>query len=255
MPQGSKVGPWTIQDLYTWHNMFTAHFIVILCGLYYKHGTQHWHGSTSLHLQSYIHLLKNFFAIWSIKVNSNKSIAAFFSRKCIPPSPLNLNGSFDYIYREVKYLHDSTLTWRSTSNIVFVNFTKNYCYIKRYLTPILLNCVSIYAWTANSNIQNFQVVQNKVLRGNTKPPWYRRNLTIHNDLEINPIRKTIKNNAIKCCFEWIHSITNPELFNLSENDEHIERVGYRRLSVVACLRGYFVYSLLYKQFFSFWFTF
>lgn len=70
----------------------------------------------------------------------------------------------------------------------------------------------------NFNTQQIQIVQSKLLRSIRKALWHCMNQTIRDDLKINTIQNTIKNDAISI-FDKIYSITDLDLYNISGYDK------------------------------------
>lgn len=170
-------------------------------------------------LQEHLQRLEDYYSMWRIKVNVQKSVAVMFSvRRISDPEPLTLFGSPIQWEPEAKYLGvilDKRLTFvKHTDKQIgkaWGQFKKLYPLLngrsmlsldnKRLIYISFVRPVLTYASTAwaygGTNVRKMQVFQNKVLRAITGAHYLVRNATLHQDLRIETIEKHIRAQALK----------------------------------------------------------
>lgn len=160
--------------------------------------------------------LARYFAKWKIRLNNNKSIACFFTkrlRKQIPQRRDKVKVGNNYIHWNdtLKYLGctlDKRLTMKSQINMAITKSiislktlyplvnrksvlgprVKNLIY-KLYFRPVLTYPNSLMYRSARSNKKRIQISQNKLLRLFNNKPWDYKNETLHGELEIETIEE------------------------------------------------------------------
>lgn len=186
----------------------------------------------SQRLQSAATTLGDWFRLWRIEVNPEKSAAIHFHRGSsgLRPTPIRL---FDRVIpwkSQVKYLgviFDSRLTFAPhiqairnraafilgrlyhlvgrRSKMSLRNKTTIY---KACIRPVMTYASVVFAHAANSHLHRLQNVQNRFMRGATAAPWYLRNVDLHRDLDLPTVRSFMKD-ASQAYFDKALSHPNP----------------------------------------------
>lgn len=167
-------------------------------------------------LQSAATTLGDWFRLWRIEVNPEKSAAVYFHRgkSDLHPPPIRL---FDRVIpwkSQVKYL--GVILDRGLSFAPHIKAVRNraafilgrlYYLIgkqskmslrhkttiyKACVRPIMTYASVAFAHAANSHLLRLQTVQNRFLRGATGAPWFLRNVDLHRDLDLPTIRSFMK---------------------------------------------------------------
>lgn len=220
VPQGSVLSP-LLYSLYTHDPPRTRHTILALyaddmtvaarsknCNL------------TTRYVQEELENLENWLSRWKIKTNPQKTQAIFFTkRKHFPDNNVQQAGvNIDWT-NTVKYLGvtmDRSLTWKPHVDSVIAkamnkfrimlplmgkrsklnNKNKARLY-KAIITPTLTYAPAPWCFAADTHLNRLEATQSKILRRMTGAQWYIRNTAIRRDLEVPPIKDTIKRMATK----------------------------------------------------------
>jgi len=185
---------------------------------------------TSFKLQHHLNLLENWFTLWKIKINTNKSSHITFSLRLDICPPVKLCNQLLPQTNQVKYLgliFDKRLTWKDhifdkrkklnsrlhllrpllRSNL---NIKLKILIYKMLIFPLWYYGIQIWGNAAPSNIQKIQSFQSICLRTITKSPWFVSNKTLHSDLRINYV-----NQVTKTAYQKLHkkfsSHSNPNI--------------------------------------------
>lgn len=175
--------------------------------------------TASRDLQEYLLELQEYFKKWKIKVNEVKSQHITFTLKKQTCPTVKLNDISMTQTKEIKYLGlhlDRRLTWKKHVNTkrqqMKLKFAQMHwllrpnsklsleCKVLLYksiIMPIWTYGIQLWGSTCASNVDIIQRTQSKMLREIANAPWYIRNKTIHNDLEIAPVTDVIKNFSTK----------------------------------------------------------
>lgn len=164
-------------------------------------------------LQIAINQLEDWFSIWNIKVNPEKSAHITFTLRRDNCTPITLNNCTIPRKDSVKYLGlhlDRRLTWEKhikakkeqlnlknrklywlmnpKSQLSLENKVTIY---KTILKPVWTYGIQLWGTASHSNIEILQRYQNKTLRYITNAPWYMTNYSIHKDLQIATVKEEI----------------------------------------------------------------
>lgn len=171
-------------------------------------------------LQRHYQDIANWFLLWKIKVNIDKTQLICITRKRTKPrAPMTLNNTRIRWQRNIKYLGlhlDSGFTWQyhinTQRNKAIGAMVKLYPMLcrnsplsidnklliyKSYIRPILTYGASVWGNTSNTHLKKLQTVQNKILRLCINAPWYVRNTVIHRDLNIPFIHDIVNEEETK----------------------------------------------------------
>jgi hypothetical protein len=179
----------------------------------------------SLHLQSYLDLLQEWFDTWRIKINQEKcSHVTFTTTRAVCPH-VTMNDVQIPARTNVKYLGlhlEQRLTWstpikskrlhlnlksrsmywllRRKSQLSLVNKLLLY---KCVLKPVWTYGVQLWGCAKPSHTQIIQRLQSKILRSITGAPWYVSSVTLHTDLRIPFVTE-----EIRCLYRLYHRLAN-----------------------------------------------
>lgn len=199
-------------------------------------------------LQEHLTELSHWFNVWKIKINPTKCVNVTFSLRPGICPPVYLSNSPLPQSDSVKYLGvtlDRRLTWAkhiqmkrqtitSRTKLLYgligrqssLPLSRKLTIYKYFLKPIWSYACPIYGTAKPSNLSRLQTAQSKILRTITNSPWYVRNETLHNDLQVPYLI-----DAIKQCYERFHRKTRRhknELIRLI-NKQHLPGNPIRRL--------------------------
>lgn len=219
VPQGSVLSP-TLYSLYTADIPRNPHTYLGL----YADDTAIAARSTKPNLslrytQRHLEDLEEWMERWKIKSNQNKTKAVFFSKRRHRPDTQILHNETDIPWTdEAKYLGvtlDRKLTWNSHTTKITNTANNRYQALlpllnrrsklnphtkariyKSIILPTLTYSPSTWCFAATTHLNKLQTTQNKILRRITGAPWYVRTAAIERDLKVNPIKETIKQNAL-----------------------------------------------------------
>lgn len=171
--------------------------------------------TASRDLQEYLIELQEYFKNWKIRINETKSQHITFTLKKQTCPTVTLNDINMTQTKEIKYLGlhlDRRLTWKKHVETKRQQMKLKYaqmhwllrqhsqlsleCKILLYksiIMPIWTYGIQLWGSTSASNIDIIQRTQSKMLRQIVNAPWFIRNKTIHNDLEIAFVTDVIKN--------------------------------------------------------------
>jgi len=201
---------------------------------------------TSFKLQHHLNLLENWFTLWKIKINTNKSSHITFSLRPNNCPPVKLCNQLLPQTNQVKYLgliFDKRLTWKDhifdkrkklNSRLHLLrpllrsklNLKLKILIYKMLIFPLWYYGIQIWGNAAQSNIQKIQSFQSICLRTITKSPWYVSNKTLHSDLRINYVKQVTKT-AYQKLHKKFSSHRNPNISYLAS--QHIPDNPPRRL--------------------------
>ena len=167
----------------------------------------------SLNLQNHLLNLQNWYSLWKIRLNHNKSQHITFTlrRETCPPvyisnNPIPQTDSIRYL----GLIFDRRMTWgphvkmkRKSLNkrlkILYSLFSKSKLKIRQKLNtytyllkPIWTYASQIYGSAKKTHLQKLQSFQSKILRLITAAPWYVNNKTLHTDLRQPTIDQHIR---------------------------------------------------------------
>ena len=168
----------------------------------------------SLKLQNYLLTAQQWFKIWRIIVNENKSVQVTFTlRKETCPS-VYLNGKHIPQSDKVKYLGmhlDRRLTWKdhiwSKRKHLNLKLAKIYWLLgrnsklsienklliyKSIIKPVWTYGIQLWGTASKSNIEIIERFQNKTLRNILNAPWFVPNEILLKDSNILPVKEEVK---------------------------------------------------------------
>lgn len=251
VPQGSVLGP----ILYT---IFTADMPIIEDVLVatYADDTAVLSSNVcanvaSANVQNQLLRLENWFIKWNIKVNSTKSNHMTFTLNEHNCPPVTIDGNTIPSSNCVKYLGiymDRRLTWanhikskrqqldlkmsrlhwmlKAKSQLSTQNKLRIY---KAIIKPIWTYGIHLWGCASNSNIEILQRFQSKTLRNILDAPWFVKNYTIHNDLNMPTIKDEIRHYTQK----YLQRLSNhPNTLAICLLDDTNERRRLKRLHVL-----------------------
>ncbi|KAL4120963.1 hypothetical protein QTP88_013557 [Uroleucon formosanum] len=163
--------------------------------------------TTTNNIQDHLIQLQDWFSLWNIKVNENKSIHITFTLRPTTTPPVYINNQTIPIVDSVKYLGlllDKRLTWanhikakRTSLNLRLhklrpllrskISLNNKTLIYKQILRPAMSYGIQLWGTTKNSNLIKFQALQSIYLRVLSNAPWYVSNRTLHHDLNIPSI--------------------------------------------------------------------
>uniref|UniRef100_A0A2S2N814 Putative RNA-directed DNA polymerase n=1 Tax=Schizaphis graminum TaxID=13262 RepID=A0A2S2N814_SCHGA len=185
-------------------------------------------------LQSHLNDLQNWFNLWRIKINENKSSHITFTLRPNTSPSVTLNNETIPRESSVKYLGihlDQRLTWathiktkRKSMKIKLhklrqllrskISLSDKTLVYKQLIRPALTYGIEFWGSTKTSNLNLLQSFQSISLRLMTNAPWYVSNLTIHKDLNI-PTLLTLASTHYKKLHSKTNNHPNPLISNLS----------------------------------------
>jgi hypothetical protein len=191
---------------------------------------------TSFKLQHHLNLLENWFTLWKIKINTNKSSHITFSLRPNNCPQVKLCNQLLPQTNQVKYLgliFDKRLTWKDhifdkrkklNSRLHLLrpllrsklNLKLKILIYKMLIFPLWYYGIQIWGNAAPSNIQRIQSFQSICLRTITKSLWYVSNKTLHADLRINYVNQ-VTITAYQKLHKNLAPITTPTLVILLHN--------------------------------------
>lgn len=200
-------------------------------------------------LQSSLSLMTEWFTIWRISLNVNKTEAKIFSLRYYQDPALLylLNEHIPWLPPQspVKYLGvllDTKLTWNAhitrvvalaTSRIIklypLVNRRTSLgleCSMLLYTSlvrPLITYAAPIWGAASKTHIHRLQVVQNKFLRKATNAPWYVRNSQLHNELGILPIQEYIRTLS-KSFYSKLLDVPGASVYNIGQKSLNRSRL-------------------------------
>ena len=184
----------------------------------------------SISLQNHLIDLLHWYSQWRIKINDSKSVHITFT--LIQPPSVHINNKPIPNSDAAKYLgliFDKRLTWAKRIRKIKIKlnkrlyslrpilgkFSKLSLKTKIHIYNLLLKSIWLYriqVWDTakKSNIQKIQVFQSKILRLIVNASPYISNHTLHTDLRISKITKTV--NLFYSKFRnRLHNHTNPHV--------------------------------------------
>ncbi|GFW87046.1 RNA-directed DNA polymerase from mobile element jockey [Trichonephila clavipes] len=186
-------------------------------------------------LNKHLALLENYFNVWKIKINVDKTIAVLFTKRRKPVTPPTLYSTPIRWSQTTKYLGvilDKNLTWKP--HIIYardkfrkalkqiyplINRNSNvYLYHKlllytAVLRPILTYASPVWGYAANANINLLETAQNSIVRCIVKACMYMKNANIYKATKIPPLKKHIQDLAIKF-YDNLPTISNSNILNM-----------------------------------------
>lgn len=183
--------------------------------------------SSANKLQQYANKIEVWNNKWRVKMNPNKSKLVVFTYNLkIYQHTIRLHGMDVPRVDSVKYLGlilDSKLTWQSHINGL-VQKIRNRIHQIKYLIqgssplplklkiliyttlirPIWMYACGIWSSASDTQIRRIQTLQNRILRICTDAPWYVRNTTLHNDLQIPEVSTVLTTNYTRLHNSFIH---------------------------------------------------
>lgn len=197
-------------------------------------------------LQTSIDETTNWFNKWGIKINESKTIGVIYTnkRKRENSATLTINGEPIKIEKDAKYLGiniDEKLTWKKhiikikkqlqhkTRQLYWLIGPKSTLSLpnkiliyKAAIKPIWTYGLQIWGTTCNSNLEIIERQQSKMLRLMTNAPRYISNKQLLNDLKINTVKDTIKEQTTKYLTK-ITQHTNIEINKLPDMERNMAR--------------------------------
>lgn len=195
-------------------------------------------------LQDSIDQLESWLRLWRIDVNPEKSAAILFSRKRVAPH--GQIQMFDRVIpwsNQTKYLGvmlDHKLSFTHHIEYAISNAKKSIGSLhpltcrrsklsirnklliyKAIIRPIMTYSSPAWSHAPRSHINKLQIVQNKFLRTAFAAPWFVRNVQLHREANIKPIREFLKSAAVKY-FDRAESHANPLIRDATDYDETIQ---------------------------------
>lgn len=203
-------------------------------------------------MQQHLNLIENWSNTWKIKLNPSKSIAKIFSLRTITtPAPLIINNNpipWSPQNKTVKYLGlhlDTRLNWKShienkirqikikllqlkplINRNSIISLDNSMTLYKSIIRPTLLYACPIWTNASDTNINKFQIIQNKFLRVITHAPWYITNNQLHQELSVKPIKHHIAYLSHNF-FTNLPFITSPAFYRLGKNPPYNTRIKNR----------------------------
>ena len=169
--------------------------------------------AASERLQSGLDKIQKWLKTWRIKANESKSVPVTFTTRRETCPTVTLNNTTLTQATSAKYLGihlDRRLTWQkhisSKHKQLRLKLSKIYWLIgrnsqlslenkillyKSILKPIWTYGIELWGTASNSNIEILERFQSKVLRAIVNAPFYVRNTTISNDLQICSVTEEI----------------------------------------------------------------
>ncbi|GFV94218.1 RNA-directed DNA polymerase from mobile element jockey [Trichonephila clavipes] len=186
-------------------------------------------------LNKHLALLENYFNLWKIKINVDKTIAVLFTKRRKPVTPPTLYSTPIRWSQTTKYLEvilDKNLTWkphiiyardkfRKSLKQIYPLINRNsnvYLYHKlllytAVLRPILTYASPVWGYAANANIKLLETAQNSIVRCIVKACMYMKNANIYKATKIPPLKKHIQDLAINF-YDNLPTINNSNLLNM-----------------------------------------
>jgi hypothetical protein len=195
----------------------------------------------TLNVQDALDHLMTWFTKWRIAINPTKSEAKIFTLRK-PEDPQNFVILGEQIPwsppdQGIKYLGvylDRKLNWKfhinKKLNLAYGRLSKLFPLLnkksslsikngtllfKTLLRPLITYACPIWGTASSSTIQKLQTFQNKVLRTIVKCPWYIRNIQLHHELGIEPIKNFIKKTSSKF-FSKLHLTSGIGFYNTGQ---------------------------------------
>ena len=238
VPQGSVLGPLLYlvyaHDYPIGDSVKIAHYADDVAALAKGISSEQAHSR----LQELANQVEQWCSDWRVKVNASKShLVQFTYRKRISHPQITIGGCAVPYTPETKYLGlilDEKLVWNShISSTVQKTRTRMYAlqhllkspslnlHSKKLIYLLLIRPVWQYGsviWgsASDSQIKRVQTVQNRILRLITGAPWYVKNSTIHNDLDIPEVKDVIQRNYERH-HQRLSSHSNDLLTSITEN--------------------------------------
>lgn len=194
-------------------------------------------------LQNHINRLLDYFRKWKIKINADKTQAIFISRTSTEtPQNITVNNVRIPWKPTAKYLGltiDDRLSWEphirqkraicaATIDKLLplirnkkLNMTNKKLLYTQIIRPRLLYGCIAFCQIPKQLQDTLQAGQNIAIRRIFGIPWYIRNTDIHRDLNIDSVKKYIRDRALKL-FEQIdaHENRSLEILKLPPNSAH-----------------------------------
>lgn len=186
-----------------------------------------------LNLQRAVDALEEWFSLWRIEINPDKSTGLLITRRRLvdPPAvtmyhvPIQWGVSTKYLGVVI----DNKLTWAhhieyivSNAKAALASMSALIGYksklssqnklrlYKAIVRPALTYASTAWGYAAETHLKRLQVVQNKSLRMSVAAPWFVRNLQLHADLKMPTLREYIREKAVRN-FEQAMDHENPLL--------------------------------------------
>ncbi|GBN97930.1 putative RNA-directed DNA polymerase from transposon X-element, partial [Araneus ventricosus] len=190
-------------------------------------------------LNSYLEQLGKWLIMWKIKVNADKCLAVYFTRRRKVPDPSKLYRRAINWSKDTKYLGitlDSRLTYdkhitnvykqtRSTKARLYPLLGRNsklslqnkLLLYKTILRPKMTYASPVWGAAAHSHIQKLEATQNIIARQIINAHWFIRNRYILKDLRLSPVISHIKN-LVKKFFHSVDNHTNQAIKEIPTYD-------------------------------------
>ncbi|MFS5355118.1 reverse transcriptase family protein, partial [Streptococcus agalactiae] len=195
-----------------------------------------WKNTAAKHLQDATDQILDWFILWKIKVNVDKTQAILLGWKrddcnqriVIENKEVPWKNSVTYL----GVLLDQRLTFRQHIQTVVdkakgciaqlypllnrksqLSLQNKLTLIKTVIRPTLLYASTAWGHAANDVLMKIQRIENKLLRMALDAPWFVRNTQIYRDLDWQPIQIAMKEKA-KNTFKRAEEHPNPELRRL-----------------------------------------
>ncbi|GFW93871.1 RNA-directed DNA polymerase from mobile element jockey [Trichonephila clavipes] len=183
-------------------------------------------------MQNYLKILEEWFTHWRKAINVEKRQAIVFRKWGVidPQSELTLFENNIQWVSVVRYLGlhlDNRLTYKKHIDYLSDKFwgrialaisligrssplslENEVILYKQILCSVIMYACPIWSALAPTHTKRIQVIQNKILQIITNAPWFVRNITIHHDLQMEPIDNYITRTA-RNIFTSIQNYDNP----------------------------------------------
>lgn len=174
---------------------------------------------STIKLQNALDNVNEWTKTWRLALNEMKSVHVDFTYKKINRLPLFINNTRVPFANEAKYLGmtlDAKLKWKphvkkkcdELNNKLremywllgrnsTLNIENKLLVYRQVLKPVWTYGIQLWGCTSDTNLNNLQTFENKLLRSFVNAPWYIRNEDLHRDLGIPTVREEIQNFARK----------------------------------------------------------
>lgn len=199
VPQGSILGPILfnifLYDLILNQRGMLALYADDVAVLYKSKSTN----MITKYLQEMLDTLYNWYTKWRIAINTEKSVAIYFSRRLKrDPDDIKYGENIIEWQQQIKYLgltFDKRLTWckhvhdKVATTKKIMGMLTSLSHQKR---PHMLYAAPVWSSVSDTNFYHLQVLQNRYLRRIALAPWFIRTQHLHEELNVPMIRDYVR---------------------------------------------------------------